>query len=58
MLLLFVVGKVLKVTGHYLPVFIVASVAYPLALGILHVLAPGMEPAPLERQEPVERAES
>jgi MFS transporter, ACS family, hexuronate transporter len=58
MLLLYVVGKVLKVTGHYLPVFIVASVAYPLALGILHVLAPAMEPAPLDRQESAERAES
>jgi ACS family hexuronate transporter-like MFS transporter len=56
MLLFFVTGKVLKVTGHYLPVFILASIAYPLAAVILHLLVPRLESARLDQQEPVERA--
>jgi len=47
MALFFVTGKVLKVTGHYLPVFIMASLAYPLAVAILHLLAPRLEAAEL-----------
>jgi ACS family hexuronate transporter-like MFS transporter len=48
MLLFFVTGKVLKVTGHYLPVFVLASIAYPLAVVILHLLAPRLESARLD----------
>jgi ACS family hexuronate transporter-like MFS transporter len=51
MLLFYVTGKVLKVTGHYFPVFVMASVAYPLAVVILHVLVPRLEGAKLDQPE-------
>jgi ACS family hexuronate transporter-like MFS transporter len=44
-ILFFVTGKVLKATGNYLPVFLLASVAYLAALVIVHLLAPKLEPA-------------
>jgi MFS transporter, ACS family, hexuronate transporter len=46
--LFFITGKVLKVTGNYLPVFILASLAYATALLIVHVLAPKLEPAKID----------
>jgi len=46
--LFFVTGKVIRVTGNYLPVFIMASVAYVLALLIVHLLVPRMELANVE----------
>ena len=48
MALFFVTGKVLKFTGNYLPVFIMASVAYVLALGLIQLLAPKLEPAKID----------
>jgi MFS transporter, ACS family, hexuronate transporter len=45
MALFFVTGKVLKFTGNYLPIFIMASVAYPLAILIVHLVVPKLEPA-------------
>jgi ACS family hexuronate transporter-like MFS transporter len=47
-LLFFVTGKILKVTGNYLPVFILASFAYLSALLVVHLLAPKLEPARVE----------
>jgi MFS transporter, ACS family, hexuronate transporter len=46
--LFFITGKVLKVTGNYLPVFILASLAYATALLIVHLLAPKLEPAKID----------
>jgi len=43
--LFFVTGKVLEATGNYMPVFVLASVAYLAALGIVHALAPKLEQA-------------
>jgi ACS family hexuronate transporter-like MFS transporter len=39
------VGRVLdRDATLYLPIFIAAGVLYPLALGVFHLLSPGMEP--------------
>jgi MFS transporter, ACS family, aldohexuronate transporter len=43
-----ITGYVLQATGSYLPVFIIAASAYLIALAIVHVLVPNLEPAPLE----------
>jgi MFS transporter, ACS family, hexuronate transporter len=48
MVLFYVTGKVLKATGNYLPVFVMASVAYLLALAIVHMLVPRLEAADIE----------
>jgi ACS family hexuronate transporter-like MFS transporter len=48
MVLFFVTGKVLKATGNYLPVFILASFAYLAALLVVHLLAPKLQPADME----------
>jgi MFS transporter, ACS family, hexuronate transporter len=52
MALLFVTGKVLKFTGNYLPIFILASMAYVLAISIVHLLAPKLEPANIDYDRP------
>jgi ACS family hexuronate transporter-like MFS transporter len=41
------VGFLLQATGSYVPVFLVAGSAYLLALAVVHVLAPRLEPAQL-----------
>jgi ACS family hexuronate transporter-like MFS transporter len=41
-------GFLLATTGSYLPVFLLAGSAYLLALGVVHVLAPRMQPASIE----------
>jgi MFS transporter, ACS family, hexuronate transporter len=38
-------GEVLQRTGRYLPMFVVAASAYLLALAVIHLLAPRLEPA-------------
>jgi MFS transporter, ACS family, hexuronate transporter len=48
MTLFYVTGKVLKQTGNYFPVFLMGSVAYLLALLIVHILAPRLEVADIE----------
>jgi MFS transporter, ACS family, hexuronate transporter len=48
MLISLVVGKILESTGSYVPVFIIAASAYLLALLVIHLLAPRLEPANLE----------
>jgi MFS transporter, ACS family, hexuronate transporter len=45
MLISLVVGEVLQRTGSYVPVFIIAGSTYLLALLIVQVLAPKLEPA-------------
>src|SRR5208282_132361 len=45
-------GKVLKQTGNYLPVFVLASASYLVALLIIHLLVPGLEIAKIEGPSP------
>jgi MFS transporter, ACS family, hexuronate transporter len=47
MLIAKVVGYTLQQTGSYVPVFIVAGLAYLIALGFVQALAPRLEPAEL-----------
>jgi len=48
--LFFVTGKILKVTGNYFPVFLMASLAYVGALVIVHLLVPRLELAQIEEK--------
>jgi len=41
------VGEILERTGSYVPIFIIAASAYLIALLIIHLLAPRLEPANL-----------
>ncbi|MGO9246297.1 MAG: MFS transporter [Verrucomicrobiia bacterium] len=50
LVLFFVTGKVLKHTGNYFPVFLMGSVAYLLALLIVHILVPNLEVADIEEK--------
>jgi ACS family hexuronate transporter-like MFS transporter len=43
-----ITGYVLQATGSYVPVFIIAASAYLVALALVHMLVPNLEPAPLE----------
>jgi len=43
-----IVGYVLEWTGSYFSVFMIAGLAYLVALGIIHVLVPRLEPAPID----------
>jgi len=38
-------GYILETTGSYLPVFLIAASTYLLALGVIHLLVPRLEPA-------------
>jgi MFS transporter, ACS family, hexuronate transporter len=49
MLIAKVVGYILQSTGSYVPIFLIAGSAYLLALAIFHLLAPRLEPAPLDK---------
>ena len=42
-----VVGYVLQTTGSYVPIFAIAASAYLVALLVIHLLAPKLEPAQL-----------
>jgi ACS family hexuronate transporter-like MFS transporter len=44
-LIALVVGEILETTGSYVPIFIIAGVTYLLALLIIHLLVPKLEPA-------------
>ena len=48
MVLFYITGKVLKQTGNYLPVFVMASLAYVIALVIVHMLVPRLEQAEID----------
>jgi ACS family hexuronate transporter-like MFS transporter len=50
MLIAKVVGYVLQWTGSYFSVFIIAGSTYLVALGIIHLLAPKLEPASVEAE--------
>jgi ACS family hexuronate transporter-like MFS transporter len=42
------VGEILQRTGSYVPIFIIAASAYLLALLVIHLLAPRLEPARID----------
>lgn len=42
------VGWILDATGSYVPIFIMAATAYLVALAIIHLLAPKLEPAKID----------
>jgi ACS family hexuronate transporter-like MFS transporter len=48
MVLALVVGEVLQRTGKYDVLWIIAASAYLVALLVIHLLAPRLEPAPVE----------
>jgi ACS family hexuronate transporter-like MFS transporter len=50
MLISTTVGLILQYTGSYLPIFIIAAVAYLVALLIIHLLAPRLAAANVEAQ--------
>ena len=52
MTLFYITGKVLKQTGNYFPVFLMGSIAYLLALLIVHILVPNLEVADIEEKAP------
>jgi ACS family hexuronate transporter-like MFS transporter len=41
-------GLVLQITGSYFPMFVIAGSVYLVALLVVHLLAPGMNPAKLD----------
>jgi ACS family hexuronate transporter-like MFS transporter len=43
-----VVGHLLQWTGSYFPVFLIAGGAYLLALLVIHLLVPQLEPAEID----------
>ena len=45
MFIALIVGEILQKTGSYVPIFIIAGSAYLVALLIIHILAPRLEPA-------------
>ena len=45
MLIALIVGQILQATGSYVSIFIIAASAYLVALGIIHLFAPRLEPA-------------
>jgi ACS family hexuronate transporter-like MFS transporter len=47
MLISKLVGYILQFTGSYLPIFIIAGSTYLVALLIIHLLAPKLEPVAL-----------
>jgi MFS transporter, ACS family, aldohexuronate transporter len=48
MLIARLVGEILERTGSYVPIFIIAGSAYLVALLVIHLLAPRLEPARLQ----------
>jgi ACS family hexuronate transporter-like MFS transporter len=49
MLIAKITGYILEATGSYVPVFLIAACAYLVALGVIHLLVPRLEPAALDR---------
>ncbi|HRY51323.1 MAG TPA: MFS transporter [Candidatus Paceibacterota bacterium] len=47
MFITLLVGSILQATGSYLLIFLIAGFAYLAALGVIHLLAPRLEPAKL-----------
>jgi ACS family hexuronate transporter-like MFS transporter len=46
-----VVGYILQSTGSYVPIFIIAASAYLIALLVIHLLAPRLEPATINYEQ-------
>jgi MFS transporter, ACS family, hexuronate transporter len=53
MLISLLVGQILERTGSYVPIFIIAASTYLIALLVIHLLAPNLEPVNLD-DAPVE----
>jgi ACS family hexuronate transporter-like MFS transporter len=49
MLVTYAAAWVLDVTGSYVPIFMVAGFAYLVALGVIHLISPRLEPANVDR---------
>lgn len=47
-----ITGKVLEATGSYVPVFMIAGSAYLVALALVHLLSPKLEPVTLKTPTP------
>jgi ACS family hexuronate transporter-like MFS transporter len=47
MLIAKLTGYILQATGSYVPVFLIAAFAYVVALAVIHLLVPRLEPARL-----------
>jgi ACS family hexuronate transporter-like MFS transporter len=52
MLIAKLTGFILERTGSYMPVFLIAGSAYLVALAIVHVLSPRLEPVKLSAPPP------
>jgi ACS family hexuronate transporter-like MFS transporter len=48
MLIAKLTGYILEATGSYVPVFLIAASAYLVALAVIHMLVPKLEPARLD----------
>ena len=48
MLIAKVTGYILETTGSYVPMFIIAGFAYLIALAVIHVISPRLEPVKLD----------
>jgi ACS family hexuronate transporter-like MFS transporter len=48
MMIALVVGRILQATGSYVPIFIIAASTYLVALLVIHLLVPKLEPARLD----------
>ena len=48
MLISYVVGSILQLSGSYVPIFIIAGSTYLLAWVVIQLLVPNLEPAPVE----------
>jgi MFS transporter, ACS family, hexuronate transporter len=46
-----VVSEILERSGSYVPVFVVAGSAYLIALAVIHIISPRLEPARLDHAE-------
>jgi ACS family hexuronate transporter-like MFS transporter len=51
MLIALVVGEILQKTGSYVPIFVMAASAYLVALLIIQLLVPRLQPADLGGSE-------
>jgi len=49
-------GYIVKITNSYVPLFVIACVAYVLALLVIHTITPRLEPAQIDLQDRTETA--
>ncbi len=54
MVLMFVIGQIVKSSGGYFPIFFMASGAYLVALLLMHLLSPKMDPVQMDHAEATE----